>query len=159
VNQMNIKPTRNAVRSACRAFSLAEVVIALMIAVLLMVGIVLGFIESTQNAEWGSYNLAAQSLANQGLEQARAATWDPQAPTPIDLCNQTNFPNQTNLLDVPISGNNFTYATTSWTITVVATNPYPLKMIRVDTTWPFVKPGISSKVFTNTIATFRAPNQ
>lgn len=156
---MNTKPKLDEAARACQAFSLAEVVIALMIAVMLMVGIVLGFVEATQSAEWGSYNLAAQSLANQGLEQARAASWDPQAPTPVDMCNPTNFPNQTNILDVPVIGTNITYATSMWTITVVATNPYPLKMIKVDTTWTFYKPGISSRVFTNSVATFRAPNQ
>src|SRR4051794_16068929 len=144
----------------CAAFTLAEVAVALGISALLFAGVVMGFVQSAQRAEWSAYNLAAHSLALQGIEQARAATWDPSAPTPIDNCLPANFPTVgTNILDVPISGTNITYATNKWTITSVSTNPYPLKMIRVDCTWRFIKSGVSSAVFTNTVATLRAPNQ
>jgi type II secretory pathway pseudopilin PulG len=144
----------------CAAFTLAEVAVALGISALLFGGVVMGFVQSAQRAEWSAYNLAAHSLAMQGIEQARAAKWDPSAPSPIDECLPTNFPTVgTNVLDVPISGTNITYATNAWTITTISTNPYPLKMIRVDCTWRFVKSGISSVVFTNTVATLRAPNQ
>ncbi len=137
------------------AFTLIEVVISLAIMTLVFSGIILGLTTSSQRAEWASYNLAAQSLAQQGVEQARAATWDPLAGTPVDNCQQSNFPPvTTNVLDVPISGTNITFATNTWTITTVATNPYPLKMIRVDCTWRF-----GSKGFTNTVATLRAPDQ
>jgi prepilin-type N-terminal cleavage/methylation domain-containing protein len=142
-------------------FTLAEVVIALAIAVMLVAGISLGFVQSAQQAEWSAYNLAAQSLALQGIEQARSAKWDPQAIVPVDNCTSTNFPTTTtNLLDVPISGTNGqTYATNTWTITLVSTNPYPLKMIRVDTTWEFVRSSGHNRVFTNTVATLRAPDE
>jgi prepilin-type N-terminal cleavage/methylation domain-containing protein len=142
-------------------FTLAEVVIALAIAAMLMAGISLGFVQSARQAEWSAYNLAAQSLALQGIEQARSAKWDPQAIVPVDNCTSTNFPTTTtNLLDVPISGTNGqTYATNTWTITLVSTNPYPLKMIRVDTTWEFVRSSGPSRVFTNTVATLRAPDE
>ncbi|MDB6112571.1 MAG: hypothetical protein JWR69_4321 [Pedosphaera sp.] len=146
--------------TGCAAFTLAEVAVALGISALLFGGVVMGFVQSAQRAEWSAYNLAAHSLAMQGVEQARAATWDPSAPGPIDNCLPGNFPSVgTNILDVPISGTNITYATNTWTITTVGTNPYPLKMIRVDCTWKFIKSGISSPVFTNTVATLRAPNQ
>jgi hypothetical protein len=146
-------------RSRIEAFTLAEVAIALAISALMFGGIVMGFIQSAQRAEWSAYDLSAHSLALQGIEQARAATWDPMAPSPIDNCTQTNFPTvKTNILDVPISGSNTTYATNTWTITMVSTNPYPLKMIRVDCTWSLRRSGIN-KVFTNTVATLRAPNQ
>ena len=147
-------------RSSRNAFTLVEVAVALAIATLVFGGIILGFVQSAQRAEWSSYNLAAQSLAMQGVEQARAAAWDPQAPVPVDNCTQTNFPAVgTNILDVPVAGGNSTYATNTWSITNISNNPYPLKMIRVDCTWRFVKSGITSGIFTNTIVTFRAPNQ
>jgi hypothetical protein len=144
----------------CAAFTLAEVAVALGISALLFGGVVMGFVQSAQRAEWSAYNLAAHSLAMQGVEQARAAKWDPSAPDAVDECLPAKFPTVgTNILDVPISGTNITYATNTWTITTVSTNPYPLKMIRVDCTWRFIKSGVSSAVFTNTVATLRAPNQ
>jgi prepilin-type N-terminal cleavage/methylation domain-containing protein len=146
--------------TGCPAFTLVEVTVALAISALLFAGVVLGFVQSAQRAEWSAYNLAAHSLAMQGVEQARAATWDPAAPTPIDNCRPANFPPVgTNMLDVPVAGTNITYATNTWTITTISTNPYPLKMIRVDCTWTFIKSGVRSAVFTNTVATLRAPNQ
>lgn len=144
-----------AFRRASHAFTLIEVVISLTIMALVFAGIILGLTSSSRRAEWASYDLAAQNLAQQGIEQARAATWDPLAGTPVDNCQQSNFPPvTTNVLDVPISGTNVSYATNTWTITTVATNPYPLKMIRVDCSWKF-----GAKGFTNTIATLRAPDQ
>jgi prepilin-type N-terminal cleavage/methylation domain-containing protein len=158
-----ISPRRN-----LAGFTLAEVVIALAISALLFAGLVLGFIESSRRAQWSADNLAAQSLALQGLEQARAAQWDPLAQTPIDNCVQSNFPPvTTNILDVPISGgntNNYIYATNTWTITTINTNitgnnvSYPSKMIRVDCTWLF-KSGARTTLFTNTVSTLRAPDQ
>ncbi len=136
------------------AFTLVEVVISLTIMALVFSGIVLGFTTSSKRAEWTAYNLAAQNLAQQGIEQARAAQWDPAATPPTDNCVQSNFPAVgTNVMDVPITGTNITYATNMWTISTIATNPYPLKMIRVDCTWQF-----GNRVFTNTVATLRAPD-
>ena len=140
-------------RRVSHAFTLVEVVMALTIMALVFSGIILGFTTSSKRAEWAAYDLAAQSLAQQGIEQARAAQWDPAATPPTNNCVQSNFPAVgTNVLDVPITGTNVTYATNTWTITTVATNPYPLIMIRVDCTWRF-----GARVFTNTVATMRAP--
>jgi type II secretory pathway pseudopilin PulG len=145
---------------ACRGTTMIEVVMAITIAALVFAGVITGFTTSSQRAEWTAYNLAAQNLAQQGAEQARAASWDPLALVPVDNCTQTNFPPVgTNMLDVPISGTNITYATNTWTITTVSTNPYPLKMIRVDCTWRFQPPGRPAAIFTNTVATYRSPNQ
>jgi len=144
---------RTGQRRVSHAFTLVEVVTALTIMALVFSGIILGFTTSSKRAEWTAYNLAAQNLAQQGIEQARAAKWDPHAVPPADNCVQSNFPTVgTNIMDVPITGTNITYATNTWTISTVATNPYPLKMIRVDCTWQF-----GPRVFTNTAATLRAP--
>lgn len=145
---------------SCEGTTLVEVVMALAVAAMAFSGVILGLTTSCQRAEWASYNLAAQNLAQQGIEQARAANWDPQAPVPIDACSQSNFPAvTTNVLDVPISGVNVTFATNTWTITTISTNPYPLKMIRVDCTWRYQRPGGKAMLFTNTVVTLRAPNQ
>jgi hypothetical protein len=140
--------------------TLVEVVTALTIAALVFAGIIRGFTASSQRSDWSSYNLAAQNLAQQGVEQARAAAWDPMASIPVDDCVQSNFPPVgTNWLDVPVPGTNIMWATNTWTITTVSTNPYPLKMIRVDCTWRYQPVGRPALVFTNTVATLRAPNQ
>jgi prepilin-type N-terminal cleavage/methylation domain-containing protein len=146
-------------RQSCRGFTLPEVVIAMAITTLVFSGVILGLTTGSYRVEWAAYNLAAQNLAQQGVEQARAANWDPLAPTPIDNCTQTNFPPTTNIMDVLISNtNNIIYGTNTFTITNVYTNNYPLKLIRVDCTWPWVRNG-GSLVFTSTVATYRAPNQ
>ena len=66
----------------------------------------------------------------------------------------TNFVTQAAILDVPISGENITYATNFTVISLVSANP-PLKMVRVDCVWPFKGQGL----FTNTLITYRAPDQ
>ena len=142
------------------AFTLAEVVIALAIAVLALSGVITGYILAANRAEWSAYSLAAQSLAMQRLEQTRAAKWDPRGNTTNGIVNDqllsANFPVvSTNVLDIPISRTNFVYATNYTTITDIAGGSAPLRMIRVDCVWSYQKRG----PFTNTIATYRAPDQ
>ena len=99
--------------------------------------------------------LAAQSLATQRLEQTRAAKWDPRASPAVDEVVLTNFPTvPTNILDMPVSGTNVAYATNFTMITNVSSGGYPLKMIRVDCVWSF-----RQRMFSNTVATYRAPDQ
>lgn len=119
-----------------------------------MAGAANGFIQSMRQAEWSSHSLAANSLAFQRLEQTRAATWDRLSYPPIDDVVSSKFPVDVQVLDVPISKTNILYGTNFTTITTISTNP-PLKMIRVDCTWRF----INGRVYTNTLATYRAPNQ
>src|SRR5947207_2564598 len=109
-------------------FTLAEVVIASALAAISMAGIIYGYIQSAKFAEFTSYSLAAQSMALQRVEQCRASKWDPLGYPPIDELVATNFSNQVNILDIPISGTNIVYATNFTVITTLATNP-PLKMI------------------------------
>lgn len=136
------------------AFTLAEVVIASGLAAMTVTAVIYGYIQSAKFAEWTSYSLAAQSLAMQRLEQCRGCKWDPLGYPPVDELVSTNFSNQVNILDIPISGTNIVYATNYTVITSLATNP-PLKMIRVDCVWPFLGRGL----FTNTTITYRAPDQ
>ena len=110
-----------------------------------------GSIQCMRQAEWTSHSLAANSLAAQRLEQARAATWDRGAS--IDQVVSANFPVDVEILDIPISKTNIIYATNYTTILSISTDP-PLKMIRVDCVWRFLNRGL----FTNMIATYRAPD-
>jgi hypothetical protein len=116
-------------------------------------GIIYGYIHSSRSAEWSAYSFAAQSLAMQRLEQARACKWDPEATPPVDQLVNSNFPVVVSILDVPMNGSNITYATNITTISTISTAP-PLKMISVEAVWQF----INGKLYTNTIATYRAPD-
>jgi type II secretory pathway pseudopilin PulG len=137
------------------AFTLVETVIAMAVGALMLGGLVLGYLMSTRRAEWSAYSLAAQSLAIQRIEQARAIKWDPLAfpPAPDPLVPAT-FPPKQEILDIPMTGGQITYATNYTTITDIP-GPSPVKMIRVDCVWQFCGRG----AFTNSIATYRAPDQ
>lgn len=132
-------------------FTLAETAVSIAVAGLMMGAVVGGYIECMRQAEWTSRGLAANSLAVQRLEQTRASTWDPEAG--VDQVISANFPMDVEILDIPISKTNIVYATNYTTIQTVSTNP-ALKMIRIDCVWP----SVNGKVYTNTIATYRAPD-
>jgi prepilin-type N-terminal cleavage/methylation domain-containing protein len=133
-------------------FTLAEVVVALGILAIVIQGVIFGYISSARRAEWSAHSLAAQSLASQGVEQARAAKWDPQAWPVVDDLPETNF-TQIDTLDIPVSGEP-AYATNNISIRTVSANP-PLREIRADCVWAFVNRGL----YTNTVVTLRAPDQ
>ena len=146
---MNIKRI-----SSRKAFTLVEVVIASAIAAICVGTSVYGYVIAMQRAEWSAYSLAAQSLAMQRIEQCRACKWDPLAFPAIDELLAVNFPTQISILDIPVSGTNVVYATNFTTIQTVSVSP-PLKSIRVDCTWGF----INKRTYTNTILTYRSPDQ
>jgi hypothetical protein len=135
-----------------RAFTLVELVVTSALAAMMIGGSIYGYVISARRAEWSAYSLAAHSLTMQRIEQARAAKWDPAGFPPVD--DLTNTPPVVDILDIPISGTNIAYATSVSTIVTLSVNP-PLKKIRVDCMWPFVGGG----VFTNTVVTYRAPDQ
>lgn len=141
-------------RRCAGAFTLMEALVSMLLLGIMVTGVVSGFIQTHRIAEWGTYNLAAQSLAMQPIEQSRAAKWNPNAAVPIDELVATNFPMTTNVLDVPISGTNKVYATNSVSIRTISADP-PLRMISVQCTWSFPNRG----VFSNGIWTYRAPDQ
>jgi hypothetical protein len=131
-----------------------EVIISLGIATLTISGSINGYLLSAYRAEWSAYSLAAHSLAMQRLEQVRAAKWDTAAYPAVDQVVPNNFRPLTNILDVPVSGSNIVYATSYTTVTNISANP-PMKLIRVDTVWSFMNRG----TFTNTVTSYRAPDQ
>jgi type II secretory pathway pseudopilin PulG len=144
-------PTR---RRRQAGITLVEVVLSLAIMGIAFGAIIMGYVLSARRAEWSAYSLAANSLAMQRLEQCRAAKWDLLTTPVTDELVATNFVTQPAILDVPISGDNITYATNITVISLVSASP-PLKMIRVDCVWPFKGQGL----FTNTLITYRAPDQ
>lgn len=135
------------------AFSLMESAIASAIAAMMFGGIIYGYTQSGRNAEWSAYSFAAQSMAVQRIEQTRACKWDPEASPVVDELLSSNFPTTNSILDVPMSGSNIVYATNYTFISTVSTSP-KLRMIRVDSVWGF----INGKLYTNSIATYRAPD-
>jgi len=155
-SQLSTGPLRRGCLRSQRAFTLAEVAVAMAITAMSMAGVVAGYIFATRQAEWSALSLAAQALATQRLEQTRAAQWEPRLSPPLDELVMANFPTvPTNRLDMPISGTNITYATNFTTITdLKPVVGYPLKMIRVDCVWSF-----RQRAYTNTIATYRAPDR
>ena len=153
-------------RKTNAAFTLAELIIALAIFVMVTAGLVFGYTQSNRFAEWSAMSLEAQAYAAQGVEQARAATWSittsgtgvgtgDELTVPTSTNNITYF--QTNTMQVPISGQ--TFIVTNW-IAISNLYPasvaYPLRQIRSDCYWKFP---LTGKWFTNTVITERAPDQ
>jgi prepilin-type N-terminal cleavage/methylation domain-containing protein len=135
-------------------FTLLEVVLAVALGAIILSGMILGYAQAAFRAEWSAHSLAAQSLAMMRLEQVRSAKWDTLAYPPVDQVVEANFPARVEVLDLPVSGDGIVYATNFTSITSVSTTP-PLKLIRVDCVWSFLDRG----VYTNTISTYRAPDQ
>lgn len=146
--------TRHHRRRRTQGGSLVEALIGLGIALLTVSASVKGYLLTAHKAEWSAYSLAAHSMAMQRVEQARAAKWDPTAWPSVDRVIPANFPVVTNVLDVPISGTNITYGTVTTTIANVSANP-PLKLVRADCVWRFT----NGRWFTNTVTSYRAPDQ
>lgn len=144
-------------KSGSAGFTLVEVVLALSILAVVFGGIITASVQTTRRAEWSGYSLAAQALANQILERARSAKWDVLGHDEMASLQTVTIQQ----LDVPIAGtNNIVYATNFVTITTIpvfANPPASVRMVRVDTVWPFMR-GTNYIAFTNTIASYFAPD-
>ena len=137
-------------------FTLAEVVVAIAIATLSFGGVIYGYVFTADRAQWSAYSLAAQSLAMQGVEQARAAKWDPKAWPAVDELGVTNY-TQVEMLDVPVSGQ-AVQATNYIRVTAVSQDP-PLRQLRADCVWSLRNGRRSRGPFTNTVVTLRTADQ
>jgi len=138
-------------------FTLTEVVASVAVVALTFGGILYGYVQTSQRAEWSSYSLAAQSLAMQAIEQARGAKWDPNAWPSVDELGITNF-TQVETLDVPVAGAPV-FATNFVSISTASVNP-PLRELRADCVWVLTgRSGVVAGPFTNTAITLRAPDQ
>jgi Tfp pilus assembly protein PilV len=141
------------------AFTLAEAMISIVVAAISIAGILYGFVLFGQRAEWSTCSTAAQSMAMRRLEQTRAAKWDPldyhaTNGLGVDEVVPANFPVVITNLDIPLIGTNTVRATNTTTITLISADP-PLKLVRVDCVWSVLSRG----PFTNTVITYRAPDQ
>jgi prepilin-type N-terminal cleavage/methylation domain-containing protein len=136
------------------AFTLMEVVISLAILGVSLGGILTLYVRSAQRADWSGYSVSAQMMALGGLEQCRAAKYDPHGSPPTDALVSANFPSRVDILDPATANGIVSYGTNTTTILMISTNP-ELKLVRVDCTWTYPGRG----VFTNSVSTYRAPNQ
>ena len=139
---------------ANRAFTLAEVVISLAILGISLGGILTLYVRSAQRADWSGYSVSAQMMALGGLEQCRAAKYDPHGSPPTDALVSSNFPSRVDILDPGTVNCITSYGTNTTTILTISTNP-ALKLVRVNCTWTYPGRG----VFTNSVCTYRAANQ
>jgi hypothetical protein len=137
-------------------FTLAEVVVAIAVATLSFGGVIYGYVLTGDRAQWSAYSLAAQSLAMQGIEQARGAKWDPKAWPAVDELGVTNY-TQVEVLDVPVSGLPV-QATNYISVTTVSQDP-PLRQLRADCVWNLRNGRRSRGPFTNTVVTLRTADQ
>src|SRR6266850_5009825 len=72
-------------------FTIVEVVIAVLISTIVFATVVYAYVGANDRSEWSAYSFAAQSLAHQAIEQARAAKWDPQNWPAYDDLGITNY--------------------------------------------------------------------
>ena len=140
-------------------FTLAEVIVSVVIMAIVIQGVMLGYVQSTQRAEWNARSLAAQAVASQGAEQARCAGWNAQAFPPrvgpglSDELGLTNY-TKVEVLDIPRSGKPPVLATNFVSVTTVSVDP-AIRQIRSDCVWNFMSRGM----FTNTVVLLRTSDQ
>ena len=164
---------RLAQRRGCKAFTLLEVVISSAIVVMVFAGIIKAYVQSGQRLEWTGYSLAAEALAMQTIEQARATVWDPAQTPPLNELTNLNLMGMsynsssltltgftTNILDVPYESTNYVMATNFVTIQMLNINGntnVQEQVVTVQTVWPFVVRS-SNLCFTNTVSTIVSPD-
>ena len=165
----------NPARKKEAGLTLVEVVVSAAIVALVFGAILNGYIYTAKKVEWTGYSLAAQSAGAQVVEQARSAVWDiargvNQLTNMALLSSNLNGSTMTysgyttNILDVPIAGNNVVVATNYVSIQQINlsgnTNVQKfIQFIRVDTVWRFTGWGNSSiRYYTNSIGTYLAPD-
>ena len=156
-------------RIAANAFSLPEILIAIVVLVLAMSGLIYGYVQINRTALWSSMSLAAQSIASQGAEAARCSKWDTQVWPPTNTGPGTGdelppgiyingfypqYQGSNYSLDIPVSGAPI-YVTNTVTITQISDTP-KVRQIQSDCVWPFPLTGV---YFTNTVITLRAPDE
>jgi prepilin-type N-terminal cleavage/methylation domain-containing protein len=154
-----------------RGFTLVEVVVSLGIVTLLFSGILTSYIQSSRQAEWSGYSLAAQAIGVQQIEQARSGVWDfsisKNELTNLNLRSwQYNATTKvgtgysTSVLDLPISGTNIVMATNFVTVKMLGLTGLAnvqVQMVTVDTVWKFPT-SHGTRLFTNRTASYFGPD-
>jgi type II secretory pathway pseudopilin PulG len=136
-----------------QAFTLIEVVVAMLVATLVMAGMFKGYTMASRRAQFTSYSLAASATAMKQMERIVASQWVISGLAITNIFNPTLTTVETNALCMPSNGTNLVYATNFATVTQLSVNP-PYLMVRVDCVWNFMGLG----VFTNTLAVLRGPD-
>src|SRR5271154_1478993 len=134
--------------------TLIEVMVAMAIAVLMVAGIVTGYIYCSTATVKDSLYMAANARAMERLEETQSARWDPSNTNITDELVATNFPDKIVTLNISGSDPNVISATVNTEISQISSNP-PLREIHVDCIWQFQ----GGDFITNSIETCRAPNQ
>ncbi len=145
------RPVRDG--GAAPAFTLIEIAVSLAIAVVVMAGMFRGYTMASRRAQFSSYQLAANAMAMQQLEQIVAAQWIVSGTTVTNIFSQSLTNTQINALCLPNTGTNLVYGTNYATVTQLSTNP-PYLMVQVSCVWNFMGLG----TFTNTVAVLRSPD-
>jgi hypothetical protein len=157
----------------CEAFTILEIAISSAIVVMVFAGIIKAYVQSGQRLEWTGYSLAAEALAIQTIEQARATVWDPAQTPPLNELTNLNLMGvsynsssltltgfTTNILDVPYESTNYVMATNLVTIQMLNVNGntnVQEQVVTVQTVWPFYIRA-SNLFFTNTVSTIISPD-
>lgn len=148
---MQINPTR---QSRKAGFTLVDTMISIMIMGLVFATSIVAYTRTSERAEWSGYSLAAECLGVRQMERFHAVLWDTQVVPIVD--DATNIPlTVVAALDLPLSGTNIIWATNFTTVTTYTNGgPWLFKMVQVNTVWPW-----KGRLFTNTLVTYRAPDQ
>jgi hypothetical protein len=136
-------------------------------------GIIKAYVQSGERLEWTGYSLAAEALAMQTIEQARATVWDPAQIPPLNEVTNLNLMGasynsatlmltgfSTNILDIPYESTNYVMATNFVTIQMFSINGntnVQEQVVTVQTVWPFFYRA-SGLCFTNIVSTILSPD-
>ena len=148
-------------RSSERGFTLVDVIMALVLAVLLFGGVIATYVQAGYRAERAGFSLAAQGLAIQQLEQARAAKWDILDTPNVDEFLSLNTNPPACLLDIPVAGTNYFWATNRVKVSMITISSNPvvnLHAVKVETVWSRYWMG-KPRLFTNTLCGYFAPDR
>lgn len=164
---------RNGRAASRMGFTLVEVMVSVVILALVLAGVCYGYTQANRVAVWSSMSQAAQSYAMQGMEQARAALWNPwDSETNEDELPYSNGGPvivQSDFMDIPMRGSpwtstatNYAYLQTNYVYVTTVSNSSSgvfncyLRQITSSVVWRFPLTGQS---FTNSIVTLRASDQ
>ncbi|MGH7942588.1 MAG: prepilin-type N-terminal cleavage/methylation domain-containing protein [Limisphaerales bacterium] len=154
-------------------FTLVEVLVSIVILALVIAGVCYGYNEANRIAIWCSMSQAAQSYALQGMEQARAALWNPwdtyTNSDELPACATNAALVQQDFMDIPMKGlpytstsTNYAYLQTNYVYVTTVSNcssgafASPLRQITSSVVWTFPFTG---QPYTNTVVTMRASDQ
>lgn len=136
-------------------FTLVEALVSTVLSGFAITGLIVGYATMAQRSEYAVFNTAASAIAQQGIEQSRAAKWDTASNPTVDELVATNFPTYSVRMDMNMAEDVEVRGTNFFEILTISTNP-PLKQVKVDCVWSMNR---GQTLFTNTLIILRAPDQ